>query len=467
MAMKTLRTILMLCALAACNLWAAVLFEDSFTSDANWAPITTMTGTTTSIVNGAFRIQNNGTGLQLIKHDMTLPDTFTYSVDFTTSSTNYQQIGLAFCMGEGGTNPNLYFTGYMFYVASLQQWGLMKMGATNTSYKVNFLTSSVNPGSNHLTVVKRKNDMNMYCNGILLQTITDAQALTGGGIALMIPPSCTVNFDNVRVTDSGTVAAARTSFSDDFSHNNLNGWYTSEMSGLARCTLGTAIVANTSSDDHVVFAQGNFGNASLKAIVSHTSGRKQYGAALVKFQYNPDGSVMYKPLSFLIDSAQHYSVSHPDSGSTPVRQAGPKTFIHGGRFQMPDTLWIYFRGPYYAFYVNHDSVTTIDSIPGFSADAVGLYVQDSTQVAFDSIAVAKGYTYTTRIANKWVRNSIKTMNPVFAGEYMIYDIRGRKVGNLKSGYQIVKSRFSPGTYFVVKKAPDGATQSSSPILIVK
>ncbi|MDD5675498.1 MAG: hypothetical protein PHC61_15115 [Chitinivibrionales bacterium] len=460
--MKLLHSVVVLSVFITFNLSAGVLFQDNFPNgDNKWVPISA--GISTSVANGSLSATNSSaTFFGLLQHDMTLPDSFSYSINVSSSSSTYNLLGMAFCLGESGTSA----TGYVFGISSTQQWLLERLSSTVTML-TSGRSSQILPGKNTLKVVKIKKSMTLYCNGEFIGAFTDTQAVNGGSIGLSVPPSATVQFDNALVSDSSAVKPARTSFSDDFSDGNLDGWYTNDRPGMAVVSQGAAVLTNPSDTSHFIFAQGDFNKASMRAIIRLVSGHSLYGVSFIHFKELGDGYVSNQEISFLIDSARGFAIVNTDSGARPLHQ-GLKSWINGGSGTQTDTIDVYYRGPYYALYINKDSTSTLDTSAGLNdIQAIGVDVQDSTKIALEYISVNKGDSPFVSVINRRTGNNVHPSTLSNSGISVIYDVRGRKIGALKKGdYKLLKSRFASGTYFLVKKAPSGLIESS-PIVIIR
>ena len=202
---------------------ASVIFEDNFTVDnGNWMKIGLVNSTSTmSFSNGVMTVVGTGTNAAFIKHDMTLPAEFTYSVDVTTTSTNYSMLGL-YCNGTATID------GYSLLINANQQYQVFKMTGGSSSTLSASVNSFLTVSTNTLTISKSGSIIKAFCNGKLVATCTDA-SYSGGFISLIVPAGVTAQFDNIIVTNTAYSVPATTCFSDNFDDGDLNGWYTARV----------------------------------------------------------------------------------------------------------------------------------------------------------------------------------------------------------------------------------------------
>ena len=199
-------------------------FQDSSTSNAQWAYPSAMTHT---VVNGEVSLKNNDSAyLWFATHNMSAKAaTFTLSATITITSSASNGAGIACCLDASnngialqvGTGQNLFVYEYN---ANVQQLLVV-------------VNSFVTTGVNSIQISKRDSTFTVFCNGKFMTTffVSSAKFMGGGDIGMILPAKAQAKFDNVTMTDQYQSGSPITCFSDDFSDAAFDGWYTASSRG--------------------------------------------------------------------------------------------------------------------------------------------------------------------------------------------------------------------------------------------
>ena len=369
----------------ALNSNAAVLFNDDFQdptlSKSKWIFDDSVVS---GYGNGQITLQNkDNTYMRFVTHNLTgaKSPTFTLSATITLTSSASNGAGLVCCKTDT--------SGILVHLGTLQNLFVNKFSTKEQKIVLDVFNSFINPGINVVTVSKQGSTFNFFCNGNFISTVTISEALftAGGDIGFILPTKSSAVFDNVVMTDDYATGSTRTCFSDDFNDADVNGWYTYAISGAFQSDGGKLSVSNNDTETTgLLFVHGDFGRSSLKTVTSFTSGKSVYGCMLVHTVPTGQGNA-YKTYSFLVDSAQHYGVSNPDSSS--FRMSLPKSFVHGAAaaYGGKDTLEVVRFNNRYEFKINGVAAENALPVPSMTFDAAGLYVGPKTSVSFEMFSV--------------------------------------------------------------------------------
>jgi hypothetical protein len=434
---------------------AATIFSDDFSdttaSKINW--IWYGNNVTMTFSGGSAVLKNTDavyTGF-LIHNFATKPSKFTLSAQITCS-TPVNGAGLMFCLT---TSPSV--TGYTVQLGEAQNLFAYKYTASGSTPLISNKSSSfINAVTNTMMVSKSSDTFNIFANGKYVTRFNDTLNKSGD-IAIIVPPKSQVTIDNVVMTDQFTQGSVSTCFSDSFLTTDLesDGWnITGSMRGQATVGAGKCVLNNTDTMySSIVYTDGNFGAASMKAAVRQTAGTGMYGVCFVSLIAGDSGSVTYKSYAFLVDSMRQYSIVYPDSPSSWTRPA--QSFIYGSL--KTDTLEVIRYANHFAFKVNGYDVGEIIPAPAsYRIDGAGLYVGTKTAATYDYFVVGGDSTGAQCAAVSSVLNRVvprKTLAPLFGGSSSIYDIRGRKIG---AWDKLTFDKLINGPYIIATKNAGGA-----------
>jgi hypothetical protein len=443
----------MLCCLSV--LWpayGATLFSDDF-SDTNatrlkwiWLGV----GTSMTFSNGAAVLKNTDTVYTafLVHNFSTKASRFTLSTKFTSSPV-VNGAGLMYCLTTGTS-----VTGYSLQLGGSQNVYVYKYATGGGTLVIpNKSSSYITTGANTITVSKSADTFNIFANGQYITRFNDTQ-FGSGDISIVIPPKSQVTIDDVVMTDQYMAGNTATCYTDSFQATDLEGWNTSPMMGDATVGAGKCVLNNTSATfSSIIYADGNFQSASMKAAVRHKSGAGMYGVCFVSVIPGDSGRVAYKPFAFLVDSLRRYSIVYPDSATVRTRPA--QSYIYGSLGT--DTLEVIRYASHLSFKVNGTDVGEVVPIPvSYRIDGAGLYVGSKTSATYDYFIVGGDSTgarctVVSSVLNRSILN--KTNMPMFGGAGTVYDLLGRKIGALD---RLTFNRLMNGTYIVVTKSQSGA-----------
>jgi hypothetical protein len=361
-----------------CIGWAAVLYEDDFCVGNMWAEIERPYAfPEISVDNCEYRVANPGTNAAMVRHEMSLPGTFSIALHAAPVTETYDRIGILFCLDADGN-------GYAFSVSSRGTWRLDRYeGRTAATITGAVPSAAVKPsGANTLTVSKSGNRLSLVCNGVYLESADDG-AFSGGGIGLVVSGGSAAAFRRVRVTDREDVPAERiTCMWDGFTSGEPGAWQVIWSSTASwsfadgHCTLN-----NTSSVGAHMFQVGSYAEATLRCIVTFRGGTGMYGLGF--FQYDPGraNAVTTRAFAFVVDGARRHAIVRPGGGRMSL--GGPTTYIHGASGTRTDTLEVKRANGRYAFSANGHHLSDAPLPDGFAIDGAGMYAGSGAHAAFD------------------------------------------------------------------------------------
>jgi hypothetical protein len=297
------------------------------------------------------------------------------------------------------------------------------------------------PSTNTVAVSKSGSVFTLFCNGHYVTRFSDA-GYTSGDIAFLVPTGDTITANSILMTDQAQPPDSSACYADSFKTTASDAW-SSPSAGLATFGGGNLVLKNTDTVySSLIYTDGISPKASMRAVISHTSGAGGYGLAFVESDSNRT-----TPFAFVVDSARSFSVVNPDSSTIT---SYPGSGIFGGLGT--DTLEVRQFAKSWKFFVNGALQDSIAIPSDFRVDGFGLYAGKST-TATCSYFVAGGdstgaFCSGTPVVSKLPTAEVATKIPVFAKGSVVYDVRGRRVGVFDKA-SFAKSGLTRGLYFVV------------------
>jgi hypothetical protein len=447
-------TLAILC--SASILWSvngATIFSDDFSdttkSKINWVTLASNFSMTFS--GGALTLKNSDATYTdfLIRTLTTKPSTFTLSVKFTITDPKVNGAGLICCL-----NTASGVKGYTVQLGTSQSQYLYASKNLGTSPSVPLWSKSSSffqPVTNTITISKNASTFNVFCNGNFVKTFNDAQ-FSSGDFAILVPPKFSIVIDDVVMTDQFLAGNPAVCYQDSFTITEPDGWNLGMLQGELTVGGGQIVLNNTDTNySSIIFTEGNFQNATMRAQVSYKSGQGSYG---LTFIMTADTGKTHKTYAFLIDAQRRYSFVHPDSANGLV--GPPLSSIFGSLGT--DTMEVRHLGSGFSLFTN--GVQVGDTFPNVSSkyviDGAGLFVSKKTNAACNYFKVGGDSTGPVCTPQSSVINHyvpIKTSIPGFGCSSIIYDIRGRKIGTWN---RLTFNKMIAGPYIIVTKSPAGA-----------
>lgn len=434
-------------------------FQDAATSNGKWIYPAEITHT---FSNGMVTLKSSDpTYLYFATHNMaSKAAVFTLSATITMTSTS-NGVGISFCMDsnnngiavQAGTSQNLLVYKY--------DSGIQEI--------LSVVNSFVSPTINTIKVSKHDSTFNIFCNNRFITTfyLSASKFIGGGDIGLLVPPNAQATFDNILMTNHYETGATIRCFSDNFSDANLDGWFVGTLTGQSQTTSGGWLMTNTDAQStSIPFVNGSFDRASYRVVTTYKSGGSPYGLAIV-FPILVAGGTIYKPYSFVIDSARHYGYGHPDSGSIKISQ--PKTYIHGSTGDGKDTLEVLRFNNKYKFRIN--GTVAEDSLPLRGAGnvvAAGLFLMPQTAVLYHDFIIG-GDSAGAACSIITVLGKPKAFAPridYFSNDYALFDATGRRVKRMSASGMGNLPRLPAGMYFV-RRGLNGKTAYVNGLMSVR
>ena len=442
---------------AMCVSGAATLFGDDFSGGTgNWVKMPTPAKLGYGVASGQLWVRDSSTNsdeMGMLKHD-DIFTSFTYSATMGSFGGRFGGAGILFCQ----TGP---LGGYYVILDTLQHLTLFRTSSTSSPtsenlcyYPFSYIRRS---GDNSLKVNRRGTTITLSVNGKRAVSVSD-NTFTDGNIGLVVRPATTAVFDNVLVTSDVDSGAVNTCFSDDFSSSALDGWYISDAR-LRVSSSGGTLHFSSGAGLAAVYTNGNYSQASMKAIVTRNSGTagNPDGIAFASVQINGTSSWRTGYLAFVINANRSWGIINPDS-STYV-MTGPNSNIHG----TTDTLEVICNAGTYTFMCNgHTLKSNWDPGHIFDLNAAGFYVLADLDVNADDFVVASGNSPVcpTEVTHRDFMRHARSV--AFSGPAAIYDLKGRQVAI----YGAIRSHANlpQGSYVVVQRNHSGCLQASRVLL---
>jgi hypothetical protein len=414
---------------------AATLFQDNFqdsaATKANWIFPSAIKR---QFIGGALNVQNtDATYLWYVSHNFSAKAaTFSLSATITFPSSNVNDAGIAFCMTGS--------TGITLWVGPSQNMYVYK----DTVLLLNVMNSFIKTTSNIVTISKKDSVFNILCNGAFISSFScsDSKYITGGDIGLAVASKTTFTVDDVIMTDQFTTGAPRTTFNDNFTSGNTEGWYLSTLNGTASVSSGSLTIANNDVSPAAPYVSGNFNQASMRVIATHKQGAGFYGLAFYDFVPGPQGDTV-KSYLFLVDSSRDYASGLPDSHSIASLQT---TIVHGDK----DTLEVLRFSNKYKFRINGAFMP--DSFPLLAPgriDVAGLYVGGKTTISFEDFVIGDT-SFTSVIKSPGVHGvTFGPISEIMGNNFTVFDVRGRIIKRSNGNY-LETLKCLPGGMYIVK-----------------
>jgi hypothetical protein len=432
---------------------AATIFQDNFKDSAatktNWI---FPSAVKRQFANGALTVQNTDAKfLWYVSHNFSAKaPTFSLSATITFPSSNVNDAGIAFCM----TGSN----GITLGVGPSQNMYVYK----DTVLLLNVMNSFINTTTNIIKISKKDSIFNVFCNGSFISSFicSDSKYINGGDIALAVPAKTSFLVDSVLMTDQFTTGAPITSYHDNFSSGNTQGWFLSSFNGTASVSSGSFTITNNGVRPANPYISGNFNKAGLRVIATHKQGDAYYGLGFYDFAPGPVGDTV-KSYLFLINSSREYGSGFPDSNSIYAVQT---TLVHGDK----DTLEVLRFSNRYKFRIN--GALMPDSFPLLSPgriDAAGLYIGGQTTVSFEDFAIG-GDSLGISVINfsKGHGNNFVPVTRLMENDFTVFDVRGRIIKRGNWNYlETMKSL--PGGMYIMRPVKNKTGVPERSFTIVK
>lgn len=444
------RGLALIAAFTAATSHAAVLFEDDFCTADNWVPLNII-GASVAMDTGDCDLKVTVTGESggMLKHDMVLPETFTYSVTLNPSGDSYTRVGLIYCYGDP-------LSGYVFTITPQQRYEVFRMESGRyTPLVSNAQSSAITAGgANTLTVSKSPGGMTLFCNDTFLRTLEES-TLTGGCIGLLVSGGAPVTFSHAMVTDREQTGSAASCMQDDFDGplNPLweNGW----VRGTYELAEGECVLDNTDTRySSYLLARGDFAHAPLRATVTGKGGEGMYGIGF--FDFVQSGTTFsYQTLALLIDAQRRYAIVEP--GATSFQLSQPTTHLRPAG--SANRLAMEYEGGEYVFYANGNRLTSVSVPTSFELEAAALQVQHSTSAGFDDFAVGTEQCLANPIRHFPIGRPRAAVARGTLSRPVVFDLRGRSVGRFAGcGAGRPRAHLSKGVYLLIGAEGPGGSE---------
>lgn len=346
------------------------------------------------------------------------PSTFTASVAITRSNDSIRA-GFILCLK---TSPSL--AGYAIQLDHSQSLTVYKYPGTGSplySTRSSFIRGGA--ATNVVMVSKIGNKLYIYCNGQPLDVVTDAASpLADGDFSLIVPNGRTVTFDDVLITNQGTILPGRKCVVDNFNdnttifiENTTAGWL--DQSNLATANeisnkyLSITTSATSGAYDYH-YTDIDLDTFVSKTIVSFRKGSlgTPYGF-FIKGAEVPIGGNLYRTpmVPFAINAQKQYSAGDPMTlgPTSPSIKGAPYISGTDTTFKWDTIAVVKKAGSPYKMFVNG---SLLDSVPqadvSFAITGVGFFCYEGLTVYVDSFYVKNDTGACLSIANSAKRQRV-------------------------------------------------------------
>jgi len=404
-------------------------YENPFDKDTGFTAIASLQ-CTKSCANGYLTLQTPANPFLYIHVD-SFPPVLTHSAKFKITSTNSNGAGIAFCWQSKDVS------GYFLNITPLKTYCLGKYEAGKGSAIRRGLNSYITNGENDLKISKSNNKINIICNGVLMDTVTD-NSFSGGHIGLYSDNDVTSAYNSVTSTDTYENPGFITRFTDNFEDNNLDGWTKANSDGTVKCE-GGVLKASGTTGQLLFLTSGNYSNASCTTVVVNKQGEPSdlYGLSYIDLSLTNTG-ISLNTYMFVINGNHEWGISTGGNFTT-----SQDLNIHS----TTDTLIVNYSNGSFKFYVNGRLMTSANS-NNTHFEAVGYYVAANKSVEFDNFSASNSSSGI--VVNPAIK--LNKENYMIGGLGIICDIKGRQVASFTDGeYKNKLRNLGKGPYFIIAK----------------
>jgi hypothetical protein len=430
--------------------FGAVVFEDQFDTKDQWAKA--YGNSIETLAGGQFIVDDTGSSWCFYKHDGAY-QTFTYTVKIN-ALTPHNALGMTFCW------QSATFEGYVFALWNTdsvnQYYSLLKLVSNGTQSStipiLNGWNSFINQRNNELMVSRSGSRIDLFCNGVWIDSVSDTSFSAGGSIGIVLGDGEKAGFDYARVTDAAVTGVPPEYFKSDFD-GGMGGWRPYfETAGTVDAANGALRISEgTGAFNTIVITNGSYKNVPVRATVTRTGSDTEgfYGLLLMRMVFDRDSNPpqnYYDAFVYKINGEKKY-VAYYLSTRDSVKYSvfPPSTAIHG----TVDTLMITAD---YKFVVNGVTLPDIDfSALNFDFNAVGFIVDSSVTVEFDNFAAGDSTKPQTAalVPKSWKPYTSQRPRYELGGTGIICDIRGRVVARYTGDPHDSMRNLGAGRFLVI------------------
>ncbi len=356
----------------------------------------------------------------IINNDTSVTD-YTVSTSFSTTLSTHQGIGICFSYTLSG--------GYFFYVNSKQQFVLTEYNGSNqTSTLRRYLPRSwIQPGENTLSVSRFGSTIKLFCNGLLLDSLTDDTYTDNGRVGLFLSSNTEATYSSFTLSADDRSASPRTCYTlNPSSSSPLSAWYTSYPFIESTYIQENALRFSTKDTTFASYAyvNGAFSSHSARAVIKKVDGNDEtiYGVAL----YDVAGSTnyQYKSLALVRKAGfKQYAILTPGTNSYTI-----STLSNINASGRDDTLAIILTDAGYRFRINDTILDTTVSPADFTPEAAGLYIGSDLTISCNAFACAPDTSYSCPVfAHKFSKPSPYALSADQQQQRAHFSIMGRRI----------------------------------------
>ncbi len=415
-------------------LYGGTIFEDAFNNANNW--VTVSGAPQTNCSGGLYNVIVPGGQQAIIKNSTALPAQYTYSAKFKVNTFPAQQaVGIIF-------NMQADMQCYVLFIANTRQYTFGKFVKSGSSLSFQSISygwnSFISLDNNTLKVSKKNGETSLYCNGVLLERLTNSD-FSAGNIGFFIGGGINVSFDHVLVTDQYKKGEYVTGFRDSFDDNDIVGWAPINNNPATVKSEGGVLKISNVNSQLTLFTSGLYKNKACTTIVTYKGGNKEalYGVNFFKME-TPS---ITKSYLFWINANRKYAVCHTGT----YLPHGPESYING----TTDTLVV---SKDYKFYINGKLAYDSINDAGFDFNAVAFNVNPGVSIEAQIFKVGEPGGVPIIYSPNSNHVNYNPHKYLLGGLGLIYDTRGRKVASFEGkGYHEKLKDLSSGPYYIIMK----------------
>ena len=435
--------------------YGEVILEDHFDTPAssdNWTAMESATEYDGDVLIGTNTSTSGNFGL-LVHNFTDVLTEFTTSVKINITKNGTGGVGFCFCLQDVYSPFSTYTLQVIGDVIMVYKY----VGGVGT--QIYYATSGyITAGDNVFTVSKNGALFNVFVNNQPIGQFTDSE-YASGDLALLLPDSSEVIFDDVSVVDTSKAFTSVTYFIDKFDDGNPkgSGWLAyGDYSSLTE--EDGALNITTTSPGYNMYANVSQFLFSDTLVVSYQSGRTDYAYGMI-FMGEPVPGEAIPMCSYFVTAGGTYQIlfSAVDStvvdtpsivGSNSAIRGEPVVFA-GDTIFRKDTLVVKREtgDDKYYFFVNGTLLDSLDTL-GFDVASIGLSCSDSLSVDYEYFVAAEP-SADTYVRNPFIKPSFFAGLNGDVGTGKIYSSSGRLIARFDGDYRKHIRNLSMGAYFIV------------------
>ncbi len=396
---------------------AGVIFGDDFSdesrSNLNWG-VVGENNYSVRFRNGYAELENGSSVyIAFVMHSLggkTSPGTFTGRI-----VSDIPGAGIFYCTGrESG-----FFVGYAVIIGD-DELLLLEYGAVGERELLICDCKFLYKGNNNLSISGDERKLSVFCNGYFQFSFPNSLG-PATDVAFVIPPSSTVSFDDVLVTDSIADTTRFPLFRDSLTDKSMWGWqilgpgnYSNDKEGLHLNTSNSrsfyAGVLVPLADFHM----------AVKLRYENGSVVKPFGLVLFGLARSNDIDSLVPYLRFGVNASEGFLIEKRSTAGWDMADSGVFSgHLSGDR----DSLSILRSDKECLFYINANLIASME-VPGDEIRGGGIFAAESLSVSFRYFSLSDRSDERMSLSYKSI--SLRSYGSRFTTDDCFFDLMGRK-----------------------------------------